>query len=175
MDIVLEVSTPVFGLGLLGYFATKLGWFSRQSADGLANFVYHFAVPLLLFRTLANAAPSDAHGGDAWRLALGYYAPMAVFYFAGALISRFAFKQDFNAQIITGFCCSYGNAILLGLPLALLTFGDAGAIPFFILLALHALCAFTVTTIALEYGASHGVHQGNRGANRGGARLARMA
>ena len=70
------------------------------------------------------------------------------------LVSRFAFKRDFGAQVITGFSFSYGNAILLGLPLALLTFGEKGAFPFFILLAFHALAAFTVTTIALEYGRS---------------------
>ena len=55
MNVVFEVSIPVFGLGLLGYFATRLGYFSRDNADGLARFVYNFAVPLLLFRTLAHA------------------------------------------------------------------------------------------------------------------------
>ena len=159
MNVVFEVSMPVFGIGLLGYFATRLGYFSRDHANGLANFVYDFAVPLLLFRTLAQA---DLVGDIPWRLVLGYYAPMAVFYFGGVLVSRFAFKRDFEAQVITGFSFSYGNAILLGLPLALLTFGEEGSIPFFILLAFHALSAFTVTTIALEYGRSEGVSVGPR-------------
>ena len=156
MNVVFEVSIPIFGIGLLGYFATRLGYFSRDNAEGLARFVYNFAVPLLLFRTLANADQvGAAHIDDGpWRLVLGYYAPMAIFYFLGMLVSRFAFKRDFGAQVITGFSFSYGNAILLGLPLALLTFGEKGAFPFFILLAFHALAAFTVTTIALEYGRS---------------------
>lgn len=163
MNVVFEVSIPVFGLGLLGYFATRLGYFSRDNADGLTNFVYNFAVPLLLFRTLAHADQVGAEhiGNGPWQLVLGYYAPMAVFYFLGMLISRFAFKRDFEAQVITGFSFSYGNAILLGLPLALLTFGEKGAIPFFILLAFHALTAFTVTTIALEYGRSEGLSMGS--------------
>lgn len=159
MNVVFEVSLPVFGLGLLGYFATRLGYFSRDNAEGLANFVYNFAVPLLLFRTLAHA---DQTGAIPWRLVLGYYAPMAVFYCGGMLVSRLLFRQPFEAQVITGFSCSYGNAILLGLPLALLTFGEEGALPFFILLAFHALCAFTVTTIALEYGRSEGLPAGLR-------------
>ena len=159
MNAVFEVSIPVFGLGLLGYFATRLGYFSRDNAAGLANFVYTFAVPLLLFRTLAHA---DQIGDIPWRLVLGYYAPMAAFYCLGMLVSRFVFKRDFQAQVLTGFSFSYGNAILLGLPLALLTFGAQGAIPFFILLAFHALIAFTVTTIALEYGRSGGASPGTR-------------
>ncbi len=161
MNIVWEVSLPVFGLGLFGYVATRLGYFSRANADGLANFVYHFAVPLLLFRTFANAEPfvggEVSNGIAAWRLLLGYYTPMAIFYLAGMLISRYLFRRDFSAQVITGFSFSYGNAILLGLPLTLLTFGEEDSIAFFILLAFHALIAFTITTIALEYGRSEGI------------------
>lgn len=171
MNIVIAVSLPVFGLGLLGFLATRLGYFSRANADGLAKFVYNFAVPLLLFRTLANA---DSFGGEsaqfsswAGRLILGYYLPMAAFYLAGILISRFVFRRDFAAQVMTGFSFSYGNAILLGLPLVLLTFGEQGKIAFFLLLALHALSAFTVTTLALEFGRSHGLSLA--------ARLMRMA
>jgi len=152
MNAVLEVSAPVFGLGFLGYFAVKFGWFSTAHADGLARFVYNFAVPLLLLRTLAGAGAADIP----WRLVLAYYAPVAVFYAAGMLVSRGAFKREFGAQVITGFACSYGNAILLGLPLALLTFDAHGQLAFFILLAFHALTAFTVTTLALEYGRASG-------------------
>ena len=153
MNAVFEVSLPVFGIGLLGYFATHFGYFSRDHAAGLAKFVYNFAVPVLLFRTLADA---DLVGAIPWRLVLGYYTPLAIFYAAGMLVSRFVFGRDFAEQVITGFAFSYGNAILLGLPLALLTFGEAGALPFFILLAFHSLTTFTVTTIALEFGRSVG-------------------
>ncbi len=156
MNAVFEISIPVFGLGLLGYFATRLGYFSRENAEGLAKFVYNFAVPLLLFRTLAHAGPD---GEIPWQLVLGYYLPMAIFYFSGMLVSRLVFRRDFPDQVITGFSFSYGNAILLGLPLALLTFGEQGSIPFFILLAFHALSAFTVTTIALEYGRSTAIRR----------------
>jgi len=165
MHAVFEISAPVFGIGFIGYFAVRFGLFSAAHADGLARFVYHFAVPLLLFRTLAQAAAGDIP----WALVFAYYAPVAVFYAAGMLASRFIFKRNFGAQVITGFAFSYGNAILLGLPLALLTFGQDGALPFFILLAFHALTAFTITTLALEYG------RAGRAGDGPGARLARMA
>ncbi len=163
MSVVFEVTIPVFGLAMLGYGAARCGWFSPQNAAGLAHFVHNFAVPVLLFRTFAQAeqiATGSSVDGT-WRLLLGYYAPMALFYGGGILISRWLFKQDFAAQIISGFACSYGNAILLGLPIALLTFGEAGAIPFFILLAVHALSAFTVTTVALEYAVSPNANRRN--------------
>ncbi|MDD9855058.1 MAG: AEC family transporter, partial [Gammaproteobacteria bacterium] len=172
MNAVLEVSAPVFGLGFLGYFAVRFNFFSAAHADGLARFVYHFAVPLLLFRTLAGAAAGDIP----WRLVLAYYAPVAAFYAAGMFISGAVFKRGFGAQVITGFACSYGNAILLGLPLALLTFGAEGQLAFFILLAFHALSAFTVTTLALEYGRAAGDRgHGGHGGHALGRKLAGMA
>jgi hypothetical protein len=39
---------------------------------------------------------------------------------------------------------------LLGLPLVLLILGDKGSLPYFILISMHALSLFTVTTVLLE-------------------------
>ncbi|MCH8105972.1 MAG: AEC family transporter [Proteobacteria bacterium] len=148
MNSVLEITVPVFGIGLLGYLATRLGWFSEQAGEGLAAFVFNFAIPALLLRTFANAdlpenLPLDLIGS--------YYLPVAVFYLSGMLIARYLFDRPLGGQVITGFSFSYGNAVLLGLPLVLLTLGDEGALPYFILLSMHALSLFTVTTVLLEY------------------------
>jgi predicted permease len=56
---------------------------------------------------------------------------------------------------MTGFASSFGNSVLLGLPLALLVFGEEGALPFLLLLSVHGLTYFSVTTTLLEYGRHH--------------------
>ena len=133
MNTVVDIYAPVFALGLLGYASARFGFFTRAHADGLEKFVFDFAVPLLLFRTLAQAEPLD---NPPWRLLLGYYAPMALCYCIGvalcAALQRNANrKRAFAERIIGGFACSYGNAILLGLPLALLTFDADGQLAYF--------------------------------------------
>ena len=148
MNSVLEITVPVFGIGLLGYLATRLGWFSAQAGEGLARFVFDFAIPALLLRTFANAdlpedMPLDLIGS--------YYLPIAVFYLLGMLVAKEFYARPLSGQVITGFSFSYGNAVLLGLPLVLLTLGDEGSLPYFILLSIHALSLFTVTTVLLEY------------------------
>ena len=60
------------------------------------------------------------------------------------LIARFLFDRPLGGKAITGFSFSYGNAVLLGLPLVLLTLGDEGALPYFILLSLPALSLLLV-------------------------------
>ncbi len=148
MNSVVEITVPVFGIGLLGYLATRLGWFSEQAGEGLARFVFDFAIPALLLRTFANADLPDDMPLD---LIGSYYLPIAGFYLLGMLVARRIFGRPLDGQVITGFSFSYGNAVLLGLPLVLLILGDEGSLPYFILLSMHALLLLTVTTVLLEY------------------------
>jgi len=138
---------PVFGIGLLGYLATRLGWFSAQAGEGLARFVFDFAIPALLLRTFANADLPDDMPLD---LIGSYYLPVAAFYLLGMLVAKYFYARPFDGQVITGFSFSFGNAVLLGLPLVLLTLGDTDSLPYFILLSLHPLSLLTVTTVLLE-------------------------
>jgi predicted permease len=138
----------VFGLGLLGYLATRLGWFSDEAAGGLARFVFDFAVPLMLVRVLAQARLPSAFP---WPFLASFYVPAAALYALGMLVSGRVFGRDLMGRTMSGFSCSFGNSVLLGLPLAMLTFGQDGMLPYFILLSAHGLGYFTVTTVLLEY------------------------
>ena len=147
MNSVLDITLPVFGVGLLGYFVTRCGLFSAQSSEGLARFVFDFAIPLLLLRTFANSDLPHALPLD---LIVGYYLPVVVFYLLGMLIAKTVFARPFDGQAITGFSCCYGNTVLLGLPLVLLMMDNDEALPYFILLSLHGLSLFTTVTVMLE-------------------------
>lgn len=149
MHIVLNILVPVFGVVLMGYGASRIGWFSENAANGLARFVFDFAVPLLLFRTVATTnlpetVPVDLFGS--------FYSAAIFMYVAGFLIARYAFRRDFNGQTITGFSFAFGNSVLLGLPLMLTAFGETGSLPFFLLLSVHGLSYLTTTTVLLEIG-----------------------
>jgi predicted permease len=143
----------VFGLGLLGYVATRLGWFSDEAAGGLARFVFDFAVPLMLVRVFVHA---ELPSGFPWPLLASFYLPAAVLYAVGILVFGRLFGRDTMGRIIGGFSCAFGNAVLLGLPLALLAFDDAEMVPFLILLSVHGLTYLTITTAFLEYGRQQG-------------------
>ena len=147
MEIVLEIVLPVFGVVALGYGATRLGWFGGEAESGLAKFVFDFAVPLMLLRSLATAELPET---VPWGYLGSYYLSAASVYLLGFFLARFAFRRCYGGQVITGFGFAFSNAILLGLPLVLTTFGDEAALPFFILLSVHGLSYFTLTTLLLE-------------------------
>ncbi len=145
--VVLEIVAPVIGILLLGYVAARVGWFGRDAADGLGKFVFNFAIPCFLFRIFATRELPDA---IPWDLFGGYYLPLISVYILAAVLGRRVFGRDWMGAIMTGFTASFGNTVLLGVPLVLRAFGEEGAIPVFLIISLHGLTLMTATTIFLE-------------------------
>jgi malonate transporter and related proteins len=59
MQILLDIILPVFGIVAIGYGAARSGVFPESATKGLSTFVFNFAIPPLLFRTLAQRGFSD--------------------------------------------------------------------------------------------------------------------
>ncbi|MDX1409343.1 MAG: AEC family transporter, partial [Saprospiraceae bacterium] len=149
MKAVIEIVTPVFGLGLLGYIAARMQWFTDRSAEGLAKFVFDWAIPILLIRVLANADLPDTFP---WELFSSFYLPGLALYAIGAWIARKFFQRNFMECVISGTSGAYGNTVLLGLPLVILAFGEPGTVPYFLLLSVHGIVFLILTTVLLEIG-----------------------
>ena len=153
MDIVIDIVAPVFGVVLLGYLATRIGWFSEQSAASLSSFVFNFVIPLFLFRTFATR---DLPETVPWGLFGSFYLSVFAAYGLGILVGRTVFGRDLMGATLTGMGCCFGNTMMLALPLVLRTFGDEGSIPLFLLLSVHGLTLMTGTTVLLETGRNAG-------------------
>jgi hypothetical protein len=147
VEEVLEICVPVFGLSMLGYLATRIGWFSEQSAEGLARFVFDWAVPMLLFRLFSTQSLPTQFP---WRLLLSFYVPVLVLYGLVMVATAVMFRLDAGNRIIAALGSAYGNAVLLGLPLMLLAFGDEGTVPYLVLVSVHMLLLYSISTILLE-------------------------
>ena len=72
---LLDTILLVFGIVGIGYLAARFRILAPGTGDGLADFVFVIAVPLLLFRTMASAQFGDA---TPWRLWLTYFSGVAV-------------------------------------------------------------------------------------------------
>jgi predicted permease len=152
-DIVIDILLPVFGIVGMGYGAARLGWFPTAAEDGVSRFVFSFAVPFMLFRTLAT---TDLPESVPWALFASYYLPAYTIYALGFVIARYGFGRDPAGAILTGMGCAFANTVLLGLPIILLAYGEEGALPFFLILSVHGLTLFTFTTILLEVARNRG-------------------
>jgi len=156
LNDVINIIGPVFGLAILGYSSARLGWVSENMASGLALFVFNFAIPLFLVRVFSTTELPDELPLGLWG---SFYLPQLTVYGLG-MLAGWRFGRDFMGQTITGFGCAFGNTVLLGTPIVLLAFGDDGAVPLFLIISVHGLMLFTLTTILMEFGRNRGASIG---------------
>lgn len=144
---ILSLIAPVFGVLLLGFIAARRGWFDSAANNGLSLFVFNFAIPPLLFRNMALAdLPAT------WPLAylFSYFGVAFLMYGLGYWGTRQWFNRDHNGASICAFSVSYGNTVLLGIPLTLLAFGKQAAVPLFLLLTFHSPLLMGTITLSLQ-------------------------
>jgi malonate transporter len=149
LTVVLDVILPVFGLLAFGYAATFSRVFGEAAASALASFVFYFAIPVMLFRSMATAALPDR---IPWGYLGSFYGGTVIAFGLGFAIARAAFGGSFERQAIIGFGAAFGNSVLLGVPVVLTGLGAAASLPLFLLLAFHSTHLFTTITLVLEVG-----------------------
>jgi malonate transporter len=148
MTDVLAIVLPVFGLIALGYFAAKIGLVSERAGDGLADYVFALAVPALIFRTLSET--NAVLDGSPWGYWISYFAGVAVVWTMGMIAARRIFDRDARESVVHGFCSAQSNTIFLGIPLILQAYGEAGAVPLFLLLAVHLPLMMAAASLMIE-------------------------
>lgn len=153
MNVVLDIVAPIFGLVLLGYGAAKAGAFDEAATRGLSLFVFNFAIPIMLVRTLGRVAlPPEPD----WALLAAYFAGAFAVYAVAALAAGRWLGRNGAEPAIFGISAAFSNTLILGIPLVLEAFGEAAAVPLFLIVAFHSPLMFTVTTAVAEAGLGAG-------------------
>ena len=148
---VVEIILPIFGLLMVGYVTASVGWFDQVAIRGLTRFVFDFAVPMLLLRTMSTATLPDV---IPWDYLASYYLGTFIILLSGLGITRLLWQRPFSQQVINAFSSSFSNTVLLGIPIILLTFGDRAVLPLFIIIGTHGIIMVPLFTIMLEMGKS---------------------
>ena len=154
----LIIVAPVFGLMLLGFAAAKLRALEATAVQGLVVFVFDFAIPALLFRSLAQTdLPADVE----WRFLLSFYGGVFGVYALGMGVGRF-FLGPLEVQAIFGMSAGFSNTVLLGIPILLTVFGPQATLPIFLIVALHSPTLMPLTVILIQIGRNGTAHLGRQ-------------
>ena len=148
------IVVPIFGLIGIGYLAGFTRHLGEKAADGLSEYVFGLAVPVLIFKTLSTAELPE--GGQPWGYWIAYFAGAFIVFGLGFLAARKLFGRSHLEAVIQGFASGQANTVFVGVPIILSAFGQEGAVPLFLLIAIHLPVMTTVATIFAE-GADHGV------------------
>lgn len=143
----LTLVLPVFMIVLAGYALGTTSLFPKDGRKALTNFVFYVAIPALLFRSMAGGA--IVQGVDATML-VAFYVATLIMFLIGGLVARFIFALPLREATVFAMGGSFGNTVLLGIPIISTAYGDAGATLIFTIIAFHALILMTLPMAILE-------------------------
>ena len=131
MSLVLALTVPFFALIFLGMFTRVIGFLGADDARTLSKFAFFVALPPMMFtKVAAGDAMEILNWGFIWR----YELATIIVFLTGALIGRSMFGLSRLESGVFGMNAGYPNYGYLGVPLVILAFGDAAALPIALLL-----------------------------------------
>ena len=117
----LQVVLPVFILVLGGYWIVKLKILTGDDISGVLSFTQTVAIPTFLFLSIIKL---DLGSIFNWHLIISYFFGAIICFFLGLIISFKYLGCSKSEATAIGFCILFSNAVLLGLPLTVLAYGE---------------------------------------------------
>lgn len=135
MSVFLSIVAPVFALILIGYLAGRFGLLSESAGQGVSDFAFSLGIPALLCRTIATAKFADLSPVGIW---LSFFGAAGLTWIAATIMTSAALRRPAADAPAIAMSSVFGNTAMLGLPLAVTTFGPAAAAPIAVILSIHA-------------------------------------
>lgn len=139
----------VFSLIALGYAAAGVKLIRPSTGEGLADFVFTVALPLLLFRTIVH---SEFDHGLPLLLWLTYFTAVFTTWALGHTLLRAFFARDVRGGVVAGVTASFSNLLLIGVPFVTGIYGDRGLALLSQILSIHLPIMMAVSIVAFDYG-----------------------
>jgi malonate transporter and related proteins len=145
---LVELTAPLFVMVLLGYVLTRWAKWPKSVSDALTRFVFSVAVPALLFGLMSDFSrlpPIDS------RLLIAFFGSCFIVFALGRLIAHLIFRMDGVSQSVFALGGVFANNVLLGVPLARITLGEAAIPAISLVLVFNALTMWTMVTVSVEW------------------------
>lgn len=146
MSALAGIVLPVFLVIAMGWLAVMSGRFSTRAAEAVMKFAQGFAIPALLFRTVAHIDPARVFD---WRLLASYYIGSLTIFLVGMLGAMWLFRRPADNAVAVGFAAMFPNSVLLGLPIMERAYGADALAPVFSIIAIHAPFCYFVGSVAM--------------------------
>ncbi len=144
---LVALTAPLFLLILLGFALSRFGW-PQTASDALTRFVFSVAVPTLLFRLMSDFSRLPRVDP---RLLIAFFGGCLVVYAAGRLLSATLFRMDGVSQSVFAMGGIFSNNVLLGIPLAKVTLGDASLPAVSLVLVFNSLILWILVGVSVEW------------------------
>lgn len=146
MSDVLSTVLPIFALIGLGFGVGHFGLIGEETSRGLASFTFLLAIPAMMFRAMATADFPDVAPAAVWG---GYFGTVFAIWIAATLLTLFVLRRPAADSAAIAMSSSFGNVVMVGIPLALTGLGPEAAGPIALIISLHSPILWTVASMHL--------------------------
>jgi predicted permease len=145
---LVDLTAPLFLLVFVGFALARFAHWPRSASEALTRFVFSVAVPTLLFRLMSDF--SRLPRVDA-RLLIAYFGGCALVYAIGRVLAQRLFRMEPVARSVFAMSGIFSNNVLLGVPLARVTLGEASMPAVSLIIVFHSLLLWTLVTASVEW------------------------
>ena len=153
MSALFDVVLPVFLVIGFGYLVSWRGLFSESAVDGVMRFAQNFAVPVLLFQSIAKL---DLSAEFNMPMLLSFYIGAFASFALGVAGARWLGRPAEDAVAI-GFVCLFSNSLLLGVPITERAYGPEALAGNWAIIALHSPLLYTFGITVMEFTRARGM------------------
>lgn len=152
MSALFDVVLPVFLVIGFGYVVAWRGLFSDSAVDGVMRFAQNFAVPVLLFQSIAKL---DLSAEFNIPMLLAFYAGAFAAFGLGVFGARRLGRTTEEAVAI-GFVCLFSNSLLLGVPITERAYGPDALAGNWAIISIHSPMLYTFGITVMEFTRARG-------------------
>ena len=157
MADILALTIPFFSIILLGSLTRLKGWFSAADGRMISRYVFFVVLPPFMFVAITARPLNDIFNPE---FTLRYELVTLSLFIIAFSVGRYILKLGRNEAGLFGLNASYPNYGYIGVPLALLAFGEDAAVPMAVILVVNN--AVLVFLVALFTKDETGTDAGNR-------------
>ena len=154
MTALLDVILPVFLVIGFGYAMARTRLIGADGVDGIMKFAQNFALPCLLFKSVATLDLSAAYDIG---LMVSFYAGAFSGFAAGFFGARLLFNRPLTDSVAIGFACLFSNSLLLGLAITERAYGPESLAGNFAIISVHSPLLYAFGITMMEVVRSHGL------------------
>jgi malonate transporter and related proteins len=153
LSALLDVILPVFLVIAFGYAMARARLIGDSGVDGIMTFAQSFALPCLLFKSVATLDLGQAYQPG---LMVAFYAGAFSGFAAGFLGARHLFGRPLPDAVAIGFACLFSNSLLLGVAITERAYGAEALAGNFAIISIHSPLMYAFGITAMELARSQG-------------------
>lgn len=146
MSDALSTVLPIFALIGLGFAVGRAGLIREETSKGLASFTFLLAIPAMLFRAMATADFPDVAPAAVWA---GYFGTTFTVWLSASLLTLFVLRRPAADGASIAMSSSFGNVVMVGIPLAVTGLGPEAAGPIALIVSMHSPVLWTLASLHL--------------------------